>query len=104
MDPVDYRSFNERCLSFISLANSLTQALHNITGARAAPEGQEVAGVQLGPGQAHPDSFSEYKQIRLSPQIRLLYGIKSKAAISLTFDLHCKSIAAVFFIPVCRPI
>ena len=30
-------------------------------------------------------------------QIRLLYGIKSNAAISLPFNLHCKSIAALFF-------
>ena len=28
-------------------------------------------------------------------EIRLLYGIKSKAAISLPFSLHCKSIAAM---------
>ena len=33
----------------------------------------------------------------LYPQLRLLYGIKSKAAISLTFDLHCEAIAALFF-------
>ena len=29
------------------------------------------------------------QMIRLYPQIRQLYGIKSKAAISLTFDSHC---------------
>ena len=40
----------------------------------------------------------------LYPQIRLLYGIKSKAAISLPFNLHHKSIAALFFIPYCCPI
>ena len=36
----------------------------------------------------------------LSLQIRQLYGIKmkSKAAISLTFDSHCKLIAALLFI------
>ena len=32
-----------------------------------------------------------------SPQIGLLYGIKSKAVISLPFDLHFKAIAALFF-------
>ena len=37
------------------------------------------------------------------PQIGI-YGIESKAAISLPFNLHCKSIAALFFIPYCRPI
>ena len=37
-------------------------------------------------------------------QIRLLYGIKSKAAISLPFHLHCKAIAALFCISYCRPI
>ena len=37
---------------------------------------------------------------KLSPQIRGLYTIKSKAAISLTFDSHHKAIiAALFFIP-----
>ena len=30
------------------------------------------------------------------------YGIKNKAAIILTFDLHCKAIAAFFFILYCR--
>ena len=35
----------------------------------------------------------------LSPQIRLHYATKSKAAISLTFAFHCKAIAALFFIP-----
>ena len=29
------------------------------------------------------------------PQVGLLYGIKSKAAISLLFNLHCKAIALV---------
>ena len=43
-------------------------------------------------------------QLGLSPQIRLLYGIKSKAAINLTFNLHCKAIAAFSFIPICCPI
>ena len=37
-------------------------------------------------------------------QIGQLYAIKTKAAISLTFDLHCKAIAALIFIPYCRPI
>ena len=37
----------------------------------------------------------------LYPQIRL-YGIKSKAAISFPFNIHCKAIAALFFIPYCR--
>ena len=36
-----------------------------------------------------------YLQIRLLP---VLYGIKSKAAISLTFNLYCKAIAALFFL------
>ena len=38
--------------------------------------------------------------IKLSSQIRLLYRLKSKAAISLSFpfNLHCKLIAALFFI------
>ena len=35
----------------------------------------------------------------LSSQTRRPYRIKSKAAISLTFNLHCKLIAALFFIP-----
>ena len=34
-----------------------------------------------------------------SPQIGLLYIIKRKAAIHLTFDLCCKPIAALFFVP-----
>ena len=38
--------------------------------------------------------------VGLYPQIRLLYGIKSEAAFSLTFDLHCKAIAALFHIAV----
>ena len=33
-----------------------------------------------------------------------IYGIKSKAAISLPFNIHCKVIAALFFIPLCCPI
>ena len=33
------------------------------------------------------------------PQIRLLNGIKTKAAISLPVNCHCKAIAAVLFIP-----
>ena len=37
-------------------------------------------------------------------QIWLLYRIKNKAAISLTFNLHCKAIAALFFIPYSHPI
>ena len=40
----------------------------------------------------------------LYPQIRQLSGIKSKAAISLSFNLHCKAIPALFFIPDCLPI
>ena len=36
--------------------------------------------------------------------IRRQYGIMSKAAISLTFDLQCKAIAALFFIPYLLPI
>ena len=39
----------------------------------------------------------------LYPQIKLLYGITSKAAISLTFNLHCKVIAALFSIPYSHP-
>ena len=39
---------------------------------------------------------------RQCPQIRRQYGIKSKAAINLTFDSHCKTIAALFFIMYCR--
>ena len=35
--------------------------------------------------------------------IRLIYEIKSKAAISLMFDSHCKAIAALFCILYCRP-
>ena len=46
-----------------------------------------------------PEGFAESISIllyqneinRLSPQIKQLCGIKSKAAISLTFDLHCKA-------------
>ena len=35
----------------------------------------------------------------------IYYGIKCKAAInSLPFNLHCKAIAALFFILYCRPI
>ena len=34
-------------------------------------------------------------RVGLSPQIRRLYSRNSKAAISLTFDLHCKAIAAL---------
>ena len=37
-------------------------------------------------------------------QIRLLNGIKSEAAIRLSFFVHCKSIAILFIIPYCRPI
>ena len=45
------------------------------------------------------------KDCGLYPHIRLTYGIKSKAAINLPFNLHCKSIAALFFIiPYCHPI
>ena len=45
------------------------------------------------------DSFPSFKtKSTLLSQTRLLYGIKSKAAISLTFDLHCTAIAALFFI------
>lgn len=40
---------------------------------------------------------------RLFPQTRRHYRVKSRAAFSVTFDLHCKAIAAVFFIPYCRP-
>ena len=40
---------------------------------------------------------------RLFPHTRWLYAIKSKAAISLTFDLHCKEIAGLLFIPYCYP-
>ena len=36
----------------------------------------------------------------LYPQIRQLYRITSKAGISLAFNLHCKLIAALFFIVV----
>ena len=39
----------------------------------------------------------------VSPQIKLLYGIMSKAAISMTFNLQCKAKAALFFIPYRRP-
>ena len=40
----------------------------------------------------------------LYPQIRLLYGIKNKAAISLPYNLHCIATAALFFIPYSCPI
>ena len=41
----------------------------------------------------------------MSSNIRLLYGIESKAAICLSFNLHCKAIAVLFFIPYClRPL
>ena len=36
-----------------------------------------------------------------SPQIRQLYRIKSKAAISLSIDLRCKTIAALFLYQYC---
>ena len=39
------------------------------------------------------------KVIEQYPQIGQLYGIKTKAAIRFTFDLHCKTIAALFCIP-----
>ena len=42
--------------------------------------------------------MGQVRMFWLSPQIRLLYGIKGMAAISLPFDLHCKAIAALFFI------
>ena len=45
----------------------------------------------------------EKKQTK-SPQIRLLYRISSKAAVSFTCDLHCKAIAVVFFLPCGGPI
>ena len=45
-----------------------------------------------------------FNWVRLYPQIRLLYGIQSKAAISLPFNLHRKAIAALFFVPYCHPI
>ena len=35
------------------------------------------------------------REFQDTPQIGLLYGIKSRAAISLTFDLGCKAIAAL---------
>ena len=35
--------------------------------------------------------------------IRLLYGIKSEAAIEFSLNLHCREIAALFFVPYCRP-
>ena len=38
-----------------------------------------------------------------SAQITQLNIIQSKAAIGLTFALHCKAIAAFFFISYCRP-
>ena len=41
---------------------------------------------------------------QLYPPIRLLYGKKRKAAISMPFNLHCKAIAALFFILYCHPI
>ena len=37
-----------------------------------------------------------------SLQIGWLYGIKSKAAISFTFNLHCKTIAALFLLSYLR--
>lgn len=39
--------------------------------------------------------------ISIYPQIRLLHGINSKAAISMSFNLHCQ---VIFIIPYCRPI
>ena len=39
-----------------------------------------------------------------NPQTRRQYGIKDTAAISLTFDLHCKAMAALLFIPYSHPI
>ena len=39
------------------------------------------------------------REFQDTPQIGLLYGIKSKAAISVTLDLHCKTIAALYYIP-----
>ena len=42
--------------------------------------------------------FAWYSPSWLSPQIRLLYGIKRRVAIHLTFDSHCKAIAALFLI------
>ena len=40
--------------------------------------------------------------MRLCPQIKVLYeyGIKSMAAISLPFNLHCEPIAALFSITI----
>ena len=37
----------------------------------------------------------------ISSHSTTIYRIKSKAAISLTFNLHCKAKAALFFIPYC---
>ena len=44
------------------------------------------------PWQMMLQSYSQTKQ---------QYTIRSKGAISLIFDLHCKAIAALFFIPYC---
>ena len=49
-------------------------------------------------------SFPRHKKYGLSPQIRWPYGMKSRAPISLPLNLHCKPIAASFFIPYCHPI
>ena len=52
----------------------------------------------------NPNAFClSMVRIWVYPQIRLQYGIKIKAAISLSFNLHYKAIAALFFIPFCRP-
>ena len=72
---------------------------------------QFAVGIQTNTWSILPRFYHFTRQIRIpffaqqvlghSPQIGLLHGIKSKAAISLTFDLHCKEIAALLFIPYC---
>ena len=50
------------------------------------------------------DAFDVKPWKWLYPQIRLLYRIKSKAAINLPFSLYSKAIAALFFIPFFIPL
>ena len=61
--------------------------------------GKFVGNVNIFPGTLHFFQPCLYLCLWLSPQIRLL---QAGQLFSLTIDLHCKVIAALFFTPFCR--
>ncbi|XP_072017471.1 uncharacterized protein [Amphiura filiformis] len=89
----------ESLRSSLSLANNLTAALHSITGGRGGPDGQELANAQLGPGQAHPDSFNvSAGSIKIA--LRVTKGKLEVQVLSMA-DLNLPTSSHVMYVKTC---